>query len=101
MTKTTRTLVGDEVFKFNAEGDIVGPGMIFKVADQIAPGVVAMDLALLNRLYALGIAEGKAQELPSERHLRSERDRINAAKADLADDFGIDLSDLDLDGTTG
>lgn len=78
-------------FHVDAKGNIVGPsGLTFLAEDQYPPGVVKMDITLLDRLFELGMAEQRIQSGTSDQVSRKMQSRIEAAKADLADDLGID-----------
>ena len=86
-------------FYVNAKGDIVGPGgLLFPREIQSPPGVVQLDIQLLDRLFELGMAEERVRRTTDgqvmEEARRLQRQRIEAAKADLIDDLGLEMHGL-------
>ena len=73
-------MADDKPFKFDVQGNIVGPGLFVAVRDQIGPGVIALDVDLLNTLYDVGFLAGKEAEAA---YHRRQRDRVADVIADL------------------
>lgn len=71
-------------FKLHETGAIVGHGITIPADEQVAPGVILIDLTLLNRLIAL-----------VERDKSLDKDRLRYKTQDarraLADDLGLDI----------
>jgi hypothetical protein len=80
-------------FRVETNGDIAGPGSIrFPLALQDPPGFVRLSADLLDRLYELGVLEGRtsSESMADDRR----RDRARGVMLDLAEDLGIDPETL-------
>lgn len=78
-------------FRLTSQGYLVGHGLTFRPDEQIAPGVIALDAALLERLYELALIEARSMPDPKAKM----RARVRGAKEDLVEDLGLDPSVLD------
>jgi len=81
-------------FKLDTRGAIVGYGITIPTDEQLAPGVIIVDIALLNRLVRVMRLYEQASHTPTcdERAAA----RIRAAKEDLIEDLGLDPTLLDF-----
>lgn len=83
-------------FCLASDGAIVGHGLRFAASAQIRPGVVAFDVAQLEHLFDLARLESNLRPddgtaiLSRRQHEMRERERIEAAKADLIESLGLD-----------
>ena len=83
-----------DIFHLDVHGNIVGHGMTIPPDEQVAPGVILLDIALLNRLCSL-----LRMEPPLERdRAATRRDRTRGAMEDLVEDLGLDPKLLDRQG---
>lgn len=73
-------------FHLTSQGYLVGHGLTFRPDEQIAPGVIALDVALLNRLYELALLEAKSLPDPAAKR----RAYTRGAMEDLVEDLGLD-----------
>lgn len=78
-------------FRLTSQGYLVGHGLTFRPDEQIAPGVIALDAALLDRLYELALLEARSLPDPAAKR----RARVRGAMEDLVEDLGLDPSVLD------
>ncbi len=76
-------------FRRDTNGDIVGPGTIrFPPELQSPPGIVRLDIDLLNRIYELGVLEGRTSNEANAEARRG--DYARGMMESVAEDLGID-----------
>lgn len=79
-----------QIFRFE-DGYIIGAG--FQIGPTTIDGTVPMNADLLNRLVALLVDQrllGDDDAIRISAQKQRERDRLEAAKADLREDLGLD-----------
>ena len=78
-------------FRVDDRGRLVGHGLVFESDEQLAPGIIALDVVQLERLFQLARLEKAAE--PDR--ARARRERTRGAMEDLVEDLGLDPAILD------